>query len=65
MDDTSRDAGSTDPAFVANFFNVDEAAVRQLPDVLSQKLAGQIQKYELLKSEKMMAEVNFGEYPER
>lgn len=53
---------SVDTAFVANFFELDEHTVQQLPDSLSHKLASQAQKFELLKSEKMMAEVNFGEY---
>lgn len=51
-----------DAAFVAHFFGVDEAVVQQLPAALSHKLAAQAQKYEVLKSEKMMGEVNFGEY---
>lgn len=53
---------SVDTAFVANFFELDKRTVQQLPESLSHKLASQAQKFELLKSEKMMAEVNFGEY---
>ncbi|KAG5362716.1 Protein MLP1-like protein [Yarrowia sp. B02] len=66
MDENMTDAtkspshsSSVDTAFVANFFDLDESTLQQLPDGLSQKLAAQAQKYELLKSEKMMAEVNF------
>ncbi|RDW25357.1 hypothetical protein B0I71DRAFT_119782 [Yarrowia lipolytica] len=66
MDENMTDAtkspsqpSSVDMTFVANFFDLDEATVQQLPHGLSHKLASQAQQFELLKSEKMMAEVNF------